>query len=179
MKKKILIIAVILLALLAGTMLLSRKNTPKAETGKELLKNGGFEEVTGEGLPAHWLADAYVRLPGMTEFAQAEGSSGKGARIVNHEPNDARFYQTVEVVPGAVYRLSGKIKARADGGHGANLSIQDVYVFSESVYDSGTSGRRWNCMGAREAASGRSRCLPGWAGIRERLRERLVLTSCP
>ncbi len=135
MKKKLLIIALIILAILAGLWFITRGKGPKAETGVELLQNGSFEEITGEGLPAHWLPDAYVRLPGVTEFGQAEGTSGKGIRIVSHEPNDARFSQTVKVTPNTIYRLSGMVKAQAEGGLGANLSIQDVYVFSESVYD--------------------------------------------
>ena len=135
MKKKVLIIALAALALSAGIWLLTREQGPQAQTGVELLKNGGFEEVSGEGLPEGWLPDAYVRLHGVTAFSVEEGASGKAARIVSHEANDARFCQTVEVAPATIYRLSGKIKARAEGGHGANLSIQDVYVFSETLYD--------------------------------------------
>lgn len=135
MKKKVLIIALALLALVAGAWLITRDRGPKAQTGVELLKNGGFEEVSGEGLPEAWLPDAYVRLLGVTEFSVAEEAGGNVALITNHEMNDARFSQKVEVVPNTIYRLTGKIKAKAEGGLGANLSIQDVYVFSESLYD--------------------------------------------
>ena len=134
-KQHIWIIALIVLALLASAYFLTRQSGPRAETGVELLKNGGFEEITGEGLPAHWLPDAYVKLPGVTSFTVGEGYSGKGIQIESHELNDARFSQQVSVSPGTLYRLSGKIKAQAEGGLGANLSIQDVYTFSESHYD--------------------------------------------
>ena len=55
----------------------------------------------------------------------------------NFDLNDARFAQTVAVRPNAMYRLSGWIKAADifDSGRGANLSVEGVYVFSESVYD--------------------------------------------
>jgi len=135
MKKKILIIVPIVLALVAGLWFFTRDSAPKAITGVELLENPGFEVLSGEGLPEYWLPDAYVRLQGVTEFTLTEGETGSAIQITSHEPNDARFYQTVAVVPNTTYRLAGRVKAQALGGLGANLSIQDVYVFSESLYD--------------------------------------------
>ncbi|MDD4080262.1 MAG: glycosyltransferase family 39 protein [Eubacteriales bacterium] len=137
MKKKALLFALIILAVLAGVWFIARDTGPKAETGVELLKNGGFEDITGEGLPLHWLPDAYVRLQGVTEFEVTDGPGGNAVQIISHEPNDARFCQTVDVLPNTTYRLTGRVKAQAEGGLGANLSIEDVYVFSESLYDTG------------------------------------------
>lgn len=137
MKKKALVFSLIVLSILAGVWFFFGNSGQKAETGVELLKNGSFENVSAEGLPEYWLPDAYVRLQGVTEFKVAEGPEGNAAQIVSHEPNDARFYQTVDVLPNTTYRLAGRVKALAEGGLGANLSIEDVYVFSESLYDTG------------------------------------------
>ena len=65
-------------------------------------------------------------------------SGAHSVQIENLDYNDARFCQTVAVEPSSFYRLSGYVKAwdTLDEGLGGNLSIKDVYVFSESVYDS-------------------------------------------
>ncbi len=132
-----LLILLLMLAVLAGALwlALSQRQAEQAEYGVELLKNGSFEELDEAGLPADWLREAYVGYSDVTSFEADEGMDGHGVRIANHSPNDARFMQTVKVAPNTQYRFSGYIRARAEGGRGANLSVADIYVFSEAIYD--------------------------------------------
>lgn len=109
------------------------------DTGN-LLYNGGFEWTDEDGLPDGWYTDAYVRQEGYTTYRLSEEArTGSSCAVVdNLGMNDARFAQSVAVEPESLYRLSGWIRAEGilDSGRGANLSIEGVYVFSESVYDS-------------------------------------------
>ena len=106
------------------------------EFGEELLLNGSFSEISSMGSPASWHTEAYTQEAGYTDFALSEETDGSFAlHIVNHLPNDARFAQEVAVEPDSLYCLSGQIRAQAEGGRGANLSIADVYTFSAGVYD--------------------------------------------
>ncbi len=104
-----------------------------------LLANPGFEELGANGLPVGWYTDAYVKREGVSQFSVTDSAKGGQSAVLieNFDMNDARFAQTVKVRPNAMYRLSGWIKADhiLDAGHGANLSVEGVYVFSESVYD--------------------------------------------
>ena len=56
-------------------------------------------------------------------------------RITNFTANDARFAQTVSVDPDTCYKLSGWVYVDdTDGeGHGGNISVEGVYVFSENL----------------------------------------------
>ena len=103
-------------------------------TGKNLLVNGDFSEVK-DSLPVGWYRDAYAGLTG-SDFEVVDTDEGKAVHIVNHILKDARFAQTVEVEPDTLYHLHGFIKADAQDGWGANLSVEDVYLYTENVYDS-------------------------------------------
>ena len=107
--------------------------------GENLLENGSFEELDGDGLPEGWFTDAYINEAGYTVFSVSEENAREGNRaaaIRNIGDNDARFAQIVEVEPESVYRFSGYIRTEnVEGGRGANLSIEGLYVFSESVFD--------------------------------------------
>ncbi len=111
-----------------------------AEAGANLLENGDFEVLDGDGLPRGWYTDAYRTMEGVTLYSVTQDAhSGQNAAVVeNLGLNDARFAQTVSVEPESMYRLSGYIRADQipDSGRGANLSIADVFVFSESIFDS-------------------------------------------
>lgn len=107
---------------------------------ENLLHNPGFEWLDSEGSPVGWFTDAYRKTVGYTLYS-VEEDAHEGERAVSIENlgmNDARFAQTVTVEPDTIYRLSGWIRAEEipDSGHGANLSIADVYVFSRSIYES-------------------------------------------
>ena len=106
---------------------------------ENLLYNGGFELMDSDGLPEGWYTDEYRIGTGATEFSvPIDEDSGRGrvVEIWNKESNDARYYQPVPVEPNTIYCLSGYIWAEdISGGHGANFSIEDVYTFSEQIYD--------------------------------------------
>jgi len=110
-----------------------------AEEGKNLLKNPGFEEVDGDGMPSGWYSDAYQTREGVSIFSTTEQARTgvRAAQVENLDMNDARFAQKVKVEPNTMYRLSGWVKATdiLDAGRGANLSVEGVYVFSESLFD--------------------------------------------
>jgi len=132
-----LLILMLLAVVISGALWLAlgQREAPVADYGVELLQNGGFEQLDEQGLPAHWLREAYISYSDVTSFESAPGREGLGVSITNHSLNDARFYQTVPVNPGTVYRFSGYVKAQAAEGLGANLSIAGIYVFSEFVFD--------------------------------------------
>jgi len=125
-------IAAVLLLAVAGALTLTLRHKQIMVQQGNLLKNSAFSLLDSQGMPQDWYTEDYVKTVGFTDY-----SAGNGAvTIVNHELNDARFAQQVDVQPNALYCLSGEIKAEAEGGRGANLSVADVYSFSESVYDS-------------------------------------------
>ena len=110
-----------------------------AACAENLLENGSFEELDEKGLPTGWETDAYVLEAGYTAFSAWDEDAVDGEHSVlirNIGDNDARFCQTVEVEPESLYCFSGYIRTEeVEGGRGANLSIEGLYAFSESVYD--------------------------------------------
>ncbi len=127
--KRILLILAAALLLLCGVYFLTRSG-PEI-TYENLIENGSFLDVDESGLPAGWHTSAYFHdADTLWEVTQ------EGAHIVNPRLNDARFAQTVPVAPDTLYCLRGLIRAQATDGLGANLSIEGVYTFSDSVYDS-------------------------------------------
>ena len=110
------------------------------EEETNLLANASFEQLDADGLPSVWYTDAYRTMEGYTVYTSAADAQDgeRCVRIENIGLNDARFAQKVRVEPDTLYRLSGWIRADsiADSGHGANLSVADVYAFSRSVYES-------------------------------------------
>ena len=138
MKKKLMILgSVLLIAAVVVWLAFGRQASTPVDYDVELLKNGSFEQVNDEGTPDGWLPESYLKYKDITRFEVTEGKEGKGVQIISYAPNDARYYQTVKVSPNTIYRFSGYIKSSAQGGRGANLSIADVYVFSEAVYETG------------------------------------------
>lgn len=125
--------------LLLMTVLLLVPALSQAADNDNLLKNPGFEDIDEAGLPINWVSDAYQMREGVSLFGTTnDARTGQcAATVENLDMNDARFAQKVKVEPNSMYRLSGWIKATnvLDSGHGANLSIEGVYVFSESLYD--------------------------------------------
>ncbi|MGI6725994.1 MAG: phospholipid carrier-dependent glycosyltransferase [Christensenellales bacterium] len=134
-RKRLIIIGILFLA---TAVFIRYPGAPKtaAVYDTELLVNGGFDRLGEDGLPEGWYTESYLGFSDITLYDVMEGEVGTAARIINHAPNDARFAQTVNVWPDTVYRLTGRILSNAHGGRGANLSIADIYVFSESVYQS-------------------------------------------
>ena len=127
-----------LLVILLVLMLSSVCFAHSEEIGN-LLKNPGFEELDQTGSPIGWFCDAYELRVGVTQFTTSTTArSGQHAVMIeNFDMNDARYAQEVKVEPNSIYRLSGWVRAEGilDAGHGANLSIGGVYVFSDSLYE--------------------------------------------
>ncbi len=109
-------------------------------TAENLLENGSFEELDAEGMPVGWYTDAYLTDEGYTVFTVEEDEEspdgGNVVSIQNVAMNDARFAQQVAVEPETLYCFSGYIRAEGvEEGRGGNLSIEGLYAFSESIYD--------------------------------------------
>ena len=105
---------------------------------ENLLENADLVHIGSDGLPADWYTDAYILEKGYSEFSVSEGDPEHPLAlfIQNYGENDARFVQTVEVEPDTLYCLSGYVRAEnIKGGHGANLSIEGIYAFSDEYYD--------------------------------------------
>ncbi len=110
-----------------------------SEMDRSILYNGNFEIIDKDGFPEGWYEDAYLMDPGYSNYSVYEKESNnqsKVVRIQNAVKNDARIAQVVEVEPNSLYCFSGFILAdHIEEGHGANLSIEGVYAFSEKVYE--------------------------------------------
>ncbi len=111
---------------------------PQAALAENLIENPGFETVSG-GLPAAWQRDMWDRSEGVSELI-AEGGAYEGAycaKVENFSANDARFAQNVPVEPGALYRVTCRIRAEGVGEDedGAGISVKDTFASSELVYD--------------------------------------------
>ena len=126
----------LLLLILSAGLLIS------AASGEEffanLIYNGDFEledeEFAG---PEGWDEEEYFSGRSYTEFRiiRDDDERGSVAFIQNFEKNDSRYVQYVDVEPDTVYRLSGYIRTEnVTDGRGANLSIEGLYAFSDSVY---------------------------------------------
>lgn len=102
-----------------------------------LLSNGDFSALEADGFPADWYTEAYVQDAGYTVYAIREDDDGQRyAEIKNLGFNDARFAQIVDVEPETLYRFSAEILVEnAEEGHGANLSVEGLYAFSEELFD--------------------------------------------
>ena len=127
-----------LTVLLAVVILLSAVCLSCQAYAENLLENGDFSAAGKDGIPAGWYTDAYILDAGYSVFSMYEGDEDHpvAVSIQNIGENDARFAQTVEVEPDSFYCLSGFIRAEnVKGGHGANLSVEGIYAFSDKCYD--------------------------------------------
>ena len=136
-KKKWLIAALAGVIVLGVCLYVFVRPSPRgaAPIGQELLRNGDF--ASGQD---GWETAAWVSTPGYTEYRVLEGEGPEGGNalyIRNTYPNDARFYQQIDVQPSTLYRLRAVVKADAQDGKGANISVEGVYAFSDCVYDTG------------------------------------------
>lgn len=127
-----------IIILLSVLMLFISASFGETDNQTNLVFNGDFEQTDPDGNPEGWYEDAYFSTKGFTMFRIVrDPEHGNVIEITNLAQNDARFAQSIAVEPETVYCLSGYI--RADGiedGRGANLSVEGIYAFSESVYDS-------------------------------------------
>ena len=108
--------------------------------GEELLYNGDFEIENEDGMPDGWYTDAYIMEKGYSVFSLVKSDDaaehGNIVLINNLALNDARYAQDVAVEPDTLYCFSGDIRTeKITDGRGANLSIEGLYVFSQSLYE--------------------------------------------
>ena len=130
MKKTTCAILTLLLMLCLGVAAL-------AEETENLLINGDFSEIEGDE-PVGWRKDMWLTDTGVSLLTvDPDGFDGNCVTVTNVDANDARFAQTVAVEPDTMYCISGMIRASDcdDDGYGATLSIEDVFVYSDGLYD--------------------------------------------
>ena len=130
-----------LMMLAAAALLLLSVPAGAEEASENLLFNSAFEMLDEEGVPEGWYTDAYVQEAGYSSYSILEETVEQENRSVlfiqNFAMNDARLAQTVQVRPECLYHLSALVRADIpeEEGHGANLSIEGVYAFSEELFD--------------------------------------------
>ena len=105
-----------------------------------LLANGGFETLDASGNPVDWYPVAYRTQEGYSRIAvtSEKAHSGQYSAVVeNASANDARYTCTVSVQPSSLYRLSAYVlvESMEDTGNGANLGIEDIYSYSDCLFD--------------------------------------------
>ena len=138
-KRLILILIAAAVILAAGIYFFTRPvetNDASASviTDTNLLVNGDFSQLDADGMPTGWYTDYYVDWAWPDQPEPIFEVTENGASVKNPAALDARFAQQVSVEPDALYCLKGKIRANAQGGLGANLSVDGVYAFSPSVF---------------------------------------------
>ena len=100
-----------------------------------LIYNRDFEMEEGGIFPEGWYASGWNSANSLYDVVEED--EGRCLYIDSFENNDARWVQDVIVTPGESYRVSCYVKAEncSDEGRGANISILNTSVYSESVYD--------------------------------------------
>lgn len=127
-------IALIILLLLGLSLCACEE---QASVKENLLLNGDFSQTDGSGMPEDWYTSQWFQEDGVSLYSVSLEDGTPVAKIENVSKNDARFAQNVKTEEETVYLLHGFIRANCEGGRGANLSIEGVYQFSESVYMTG------------------------------------------
>jgi Gpi18-like mannosyltransferase len=111
---------------------------PQAALAENLIQNPGFEAVSGD-TPADWQRDMWTHDAGVSDLSVDSGAHAGSfcAKVENLSDNDARFAQTVDVEPNAIYRITCYVKAEGVGDeeNGAGISIKDTFASSELLYD--------------------------------------------
>ncbi len=123
-----------------------------AEGSQNLVPNGGFETLTGEGKPADWFASAYRAQQGYSRIVATDEKAHTGsysALVENANENDARFVCNIVVQPESLYRFSGYIfvEDMEPKGNGANLALEDLYAHSLGLFDTGGQWKYVECYG--------------------------------
>ena len=121
-----------------------------AEAGENLVVNGDFSQLDAQGLPVGWSREMWVTDEGVSKlYADSNGYAGGCVAVVNADPNDARFAQTLRVEPDSLYRFSCMVRAEncGDAGYGATLSFKDTFSYSESVLDTAGAWKKLTVYG--------------------------------
>lgn len=127
--------------LLLGLLLaLSLLGNATATQKSNLLQNGDFEVMDAAGNPVDWYSKAYRSQEGHSRLVITDEKAYSGiysAMVENANTNDARFVCSIPVEPESMYRFSGYILVdqMEDMGNGANLSIEDTFSHSDTLFD--------------------------------------------
>lgn len=104
----------------------------------EILQNSIFNDISSDGIPNQWHVSSYHGTKEKTNYntlLEYGPNRENVLYIQNTAENDSRFYQEVSVEPNSIYCLSGSIKAKCEGGWGANLSVENIPSSSKRLYD--------------------------------------------
>lgn len=123
----------VLLALLLASVGFGQE----AGTAANLLKNGGFEDISNTFQPLKWRFE-YWQEGSFGAVTDKKVHSGQHALLLQSETgNDIRMVQTVKVKPSTIYRFSGWVATEnvTENITGANLSImlENCWIQSPSV----------------------------------------------
>ncbi|HEY9062114.1 MAG TPA: carbohydrate binding domain-containing protein [Pseudobacteroides sp.] len=95
--------------------------------GGNILKNPGFEEISGQ-LPGNWSPEIFDNKPDAIKLSVEEGkgrNNSKALVINNIKPNDSKVFQEVQVQPNKIYKVSCWIKTEniAQQPGSANITL--------------------------------------------------------
>ena len=105
---------------------------------ENLVVNGDFSIIDANGMPEGWRREMWFTDAGVSNLHMDEnGYAGSCITVVNADENDARFAQTIAVEPNTIYRASCMVKVEncGESGHGATLSFEDTFSYSDSIRD--------------------------------------------
>ena len=108
--------------------------------GKNLVKNGDFENPGADNLPAGWRFVAYYNDPESSNASiEHDAEHGNVLLLASTIPNDLHFNQVVKVKSDKVYKISCFIKTEnVKGGAGANIAIENIICRTDPLL--GTKG---------------------------------------
>lgn len=137
-KRQYLLAAVVLILLAAVAVMFWPRGGETGDETVNLIKNGGFETLDGD-LPANWTPGRWFGDEGVSYLELSDDAyEGEHSILVeNVEENDARFEQTISVLPNSTYRFSCMVKAEGcdESTNGASISFKDTFTYSDMVYD--------------------------------------------
>ena len=109
--------------------------------GQSVVTHGvGQDDDNSKGDAEGWYENAYYDEVGYSQLSITSEKAHSGqysALVENASSNDARFVCTVAVKPNTTYKLSGYVfvESMEPGGNGANLAVEDLYAFSDCLFD--------------------------------------------
>ena len=115
-----------------------------------LVFNGDFSLLDSSGLPEGWQKEMWHTDAGISHlYLSEEGYEGNCIAVVNADPNDARFVQTIDVERDTIYCFSCMVRAEDCGadGYGATISFADCFSYSEEAMDTGGEWQRITVYG--------------------------------
>jgi hypothetical protein len=98
------------------------------------IRNGAFHDGA-DGAPAEWRNEAWAREGVEFSWTPPGGDAPGSARIHNFVPNDTRWCQSIDVQPGATYRVSTRVRTSdvGTGAAGAHIAVEPRVADSADV----------------------------------------------